>query len=161
MSVSVEVCKDIEQFQETVVAGMDAKHTVFAIAGIAVGSITGGICHLVFHLSNAVTMYAVMFAAIPVIFIGFLDKDGMGIIERLKRSRALKNSHVLYNISTESPEYFQKLMEKERLKEKARGAGSSKSTADEMKKQMQMVLLAGSGSVLLIIAVIVAIILLK
>ena len=68
MSVSVEVCKDIEQFQETVVAGMDAKHTLFAIAGLLVGSITGGACHFLLHAGNVITMYAVMLTAIPIIF---------------------------------------------------------------------------------------------
>ena len=95
MSVSIEVCKDVEQFQESVVAGMDARHTVFALAGIAAGSVAGLVSHLLFHMNYIVTMYVVMFAAVPVIFIGFLDKDGMGIVERIKKSRALDRKSVV------------------------------------------------------------------
>lgn len=161
MSVSVEVCKDIEQFQETVVAGMDAKHTLFAIAGLLVGCITGGVCHFLLHAGNAITMYAVMLTAIPIIFIGFLDKDGMGIMERLRRGRRLKKEGILYNKSTESPECFKRLLKQEKTAGSAEAAPLGGSTQEQMKKQMKLLGILGGAAALLLIAAIAAIIVLK
>lgn len=162
MSVSVEVCKDIEQFQEIVVAGMDAKHTLFAIGGILAGSITGGICHLVLHTNHMITMYAIMFTAIPVIFLGFLDKDGMGIIERIRRSRTIRKAEILYNISTESPETFKQLLEQEKASTAAvTNHTETNSTQEAMKKQLKMLAFAGTGAMLLVIAAVITIMVLK
>lgn len=149
MSVSIEVCKDVEQFQESVVAGMDARHTVFALAGIALGSITGAISHLLLHLNHMITMYLVMFAAIPIIMIGFLDKDGMGIWERIQKGRALKKSGTIYYISTESPASFAAL---QTPKEETSNPIEAPGEQENMKKQLTRLAIVGTGLLVLVIA---------
>ena len=152
MSVSIEVCKDVEQFQESVVAGMDAKHTLFAAAGIAIGSITGGISHLLLHLNRLVTMYLVMFTAIPVIFIGFLDKDGMNILERIKKGRAVRRMGTLYYVSTENSEYFKML-----IKMNEQNTVVEKTNPENMTKRLKLLVLLGLFFVLLLVAVVLLI----
>ena len=156
MSVSIEVCKDVEQFQESVAAGMDARHTVFALAGIAAGSVAGFVSHLLFHMNYIITMYVVMFAAVPVIFIGFLDKDGMGILERIKKSRALKKGGTLYDLSTESPEYFAKLLKRKPTAVTA--AAEETVQMEDMKRKL--ILLSVFGAVLVVVLAAAAILLL-
>lgn len=122
----IEINKDIESYQESVVMGLSAKQLIFSIASVIVG---GGLILLLYPI---VGLTASAYIAIPVIapiaLGGFYTFNGMNFYEYIKRKIhfAFLNRPYTY-VSTEGEteivQYKQELAIKEKQEKKQRKGG--------------------------------------
>lgn len=149
MSVRIDVCKDIEKYQESLFAGFNLKQTLVIGAALAVGASTAAVCIFILNIPAIISGYLMLPVCIPIILIGFSNKDGMGYLERRRRKRSLKKMN-LYNISTESYGVLG-MFEEEQVKEEKKAVHSD--------KQPVVMLTAASVAMVLFFAAIIAVIL--
>lgn len=117
----IEINKDIDRYQESIVMGLTAKQLLFSVASIAVG---GG---LVFLLYRYIGMTASAYVAIPVVapiaLGGFYSYNGMSFYEVMcKKFYYLFFNKTLLYVSTEGEpvikHYKQALINEEKAKGK-------------------------------------------
>lgn len=161
MSVSLSICKDIEDYNESVLAGMNAAQTTFFLAGFIVGGGAGLASYLIFHIPVIACGYISAFIAAPVILMGFTQKNGMNIFQRLKKSRELKMEGTVYPVSTECPEKIEELIKAASRIDKTEEMNAEEITKAEMKKKLHIITAAGIAFVIFMVAVIAAGIILK
>lgn len=89
--LSININQDVEQYKETVAAGMDAKQTLTLIGATAVGAVQMLLFYGVLHLPAILSVYLSIPLVIPVIMKGFGNKNGLTVKERLQY--ALKKDH--------------------------------------------------------------------
>lgn len=105
MSVTIDVCKDIEKFKESVMAGFDAKHSIVIVGALLAGGITCAVCIMALHIPAIISGYLMLPVSGPIIFIGFSEQDGMSFFERRKKKKLIKKMKLCY-ISTENFQYL-------------------------------------------------------
>jgi len=154
MSVTVDVCKDIEKFKESVVAGFDAKHSLVIGGALIAGGITGAVCIIILHIPAMVSSYLMIPVCAPIILIGFSEEEGMGFFEKHKKKKLMKKMK-LYNISTES---FQSIKILEKNLEKEMSDNNAESLGDEEVKKIIMLLIGGVSAIVLIFIIAAALI---
>lgn len=125
----IEINKDIESYQESVVMGLSAKQLIFSIASVIVG---GGLILLLYPI---VGLTASAYIAIPIIapiaLGGFYTFNGMNFYEYIKRKihYAFFNRPYTY-VSTEGEmeivQYKQSLAMKEKQKKKQKKGGKKR-----------------------------------
>lgn len=113
----IEISRDIDNYQETVVLGLTAKQLIFSVASIGVG---GG---LILALYNFIGLTASAYIAIPVVspiaLGGFYTYNGMSFYEIMNRKlRLLFGNQALTYVSTESEEEIRTLRVEEANKAK-------------------------------------------
>lgn len=82
--LSININQDVEQYRETVAAGMDAKQTLTVIGATAVGAVQMLLFYGILHLPAILSVYLSIPLVIPVIMKGFGNKDGLTVKERLQ-----------------------------------------------------------------------------
>jgi len=99
--VIIEINKDIETYQESVVMGLTAKQLLFSIASIIVG---GGLVVLLHsHVGLTMAVYIAIPVVAPIALGGFYSYNGMNFYEYMKRKFHFAFANRAYTyVSTES-----------------------------------------------------------
>lgn len=120
----IEINKDIEAYQESVVMGLTAKQLIFSIASIVAG---GGLVLLLYsHVGLTMSVYIAIPVVTPIALGGFYTYNGMNFYEYIKRKFyfAFLNRAYTY-VSTEGEAeiiaYKNELAMKEKLERKKGG----------------------------------------
>lgn len=120
----IEINKDIEAYQESVVMGLTAKQLIFSIVSIVAG---GGLVLLLYsHVGLTMSVYIAIPVVAPIALDGFYTYNGMNFYEYIKRKFyfAFLNRAYTY-VSTEGEAeiiaYKNELAMKEKLGRKKKG----------------------------------------
>ena len=120
----IEINKDIEAYQESVVMGLTAKQLIFSIASVVAG---GGLVLLLYsHVGLTMSVYIAIPVVAPIALGGFYTFNGMNFYEYIKRKFyfAFLNRAYTY-VSTEGEAeiiaYKNELVMKENLERKKKG----------------------------------------
>lgn len=99
--LSITINYDVEQYQESVLAGLNARQTLAAVLALMTG--TGLVCLLSFRFGLPVDMsiYISMPFCIPIILPALGRKNGLTIWQRFARGSFHRRKKLLYG-STES-----------------------------------------------------------
>lgn len=97
----IEINKDIETYQESVVMGLTAKQLLFSIASIIVGG--GLVISLHSHVGLTMSVYIAIPIVAPIALGGFYSYNGMNFYEYMKRKFHFAFANRTYTyVSTES-----------------------------------------------------------
>lgn len=149
MALSIDTCNDIEKYEEAVIAGMNAKKSIMAIIAVACGGIVTLMLSLLLHLELILCIYAATPVTGLIIVLGFDEKDGMSLFQRMKnKSRKNQDKPICY-MSTETKAEYEK-------HGKAETAAKTKEEVDaEFEKIKKMAVFGGIGAAALVILIIV------
>ena len=121
----IEVNKDIDNYQETVVMGLTAKQLIYSIASVAVG---GGLILLLYkYIGLTGAAYVAIPCVAPIALGGFYSFNGMSFYEYMgKKLYFLFANRTLTFVSTEGASAIKQLEAEQNLqiKKKARKAKS-------------------------------------
>ena len=121
----IEVNKDIDNYQETVVMGLTAKQLIYSIASVAVG---GGLILLLYkYIGLTGAAYVAIPCVAPIALGGFYSFNGMSFYEYMgKKLYFLFANRTLTFVSTEGESAIKQLQAEQNLqiKKKARKAKS-------------------------------------
>lgn len=114
--LSININKDVEQYQESVLAGFNASQFIAIVLGIGVFAGTFALLHYVVHIPMMVCIYVALVPAIPVVLIGFGSKNGMSFFERVKRTLNRKKVPLFYEATESAVAY--RVLERSKRDEK-------------------------------------------
>lgn len=76
MAFSVKVPKEIEDYQEKIIAGLSARKLISFCAALVCAALVFVVCKFLIGMSVETSGYLVMFAVIPPLAFGFFKKNG-------------------------------------------------------------------------------------
>lgn len=99
--VVIEINKDIDRYQETVVLGLTAKQLIFSAASVVVG---GGLVLLLYrYIGLTGAVYVAIPCIAPIALEGFYSYNGMSFYEYMgKKLQFMFHNKALTYVSTES-----------------------------------------------------------
>lgn len=126
----IEVNKDIQNYKESVVLGLNARQLIFSVVSLVVG---GGIVLLSYpYVGLTTSAYIAIPAVAPIALSGFYSYNGMTFMEMMKRKLhfAFFNRTLTY-VSTEGEENIRTV----RMEEEAEQKKKSKRKSSTDKKR--------------------------
>ena len=108
----IDINKDIDRYQESVVMGLSAKQLVFSIASVVIG---GGLVLLLYrYIGLTGAAYVSIPCVAPIALGGFYSYNGMDFYEYMRRKIyfMFRNKALTY-ISTEGEQAIKELSERE------------------------------------------------
>ena len=102
MGLTIELCNDIEKYEENVVGGFNIRKTLTIFVAVLIGAGTMAFSYFVLHLPIIVSVYVMIPVLIPVVFKGFYGKKS-SFIKMLKQMYT-KKKPLVYR-STEKSNY--------------------------------------------------------
>lgn len=110
--LQININSNIDDYKESVFAGLDAKQTLWAIAGFIAMIASIVIMTMLLNVPIIISVYIAMPIAIPFILTGFSIKDGMSFWQRMKQKKMMRMMPVLSYVSTENREFYMNQAEK-------------------------------------------------
>lgn len=116
--LSVNINNDVEKYEESVIGTFNLKQSVYIIIAFIVG--VGSIClmYFVFDFSLIASCYLSIIPIIPVVALGFGQKDGMTFTQRIMKILTLRKKPLLYSTSFVDYEELERLEEEKNKKRK-------------------------------------------
>lgn len=113
----IEINKDIENYQESVVMGLTPRQLIFSIGSVAVG---GGIVLILYrYVGLTLAAYIAIPCVAPIAMGGFYSYNGMTFYEYIGRQfYFLFQNKTLTYISEESPAILEEYKEEQKRKQK-------------------------------------------
>lgn len=99
MGLVIDICNDVEQYEESVVAGFNLKKTLYIGAAVLSGAVCMAIFIFVFHINIVISAYLMMPFVAPIILKGFYREGKGSFIKDLLNMR--RKSKPLVYCSTE------------------------------------------------------------
>ena len=100
MGLTIELCNDIEKYEENVVGGFNIRKTLTIFIAVLIGAATMAFSYFVLHLPIIVSVYVMIPVLIPVVFKGFYGKQS-SLLKTFKQMYAKKKPLVYRSRSTE------------------------------------------------------------
>ena len=121
----IEINKDIETYQESVVMGLTAQQLLFSIASIIVG---GGLVVLLHsHVGLTMAVYIAIPVVAPIALGGFYSYNGMNFYEYMKRKFHFAFANRAYTyVSTESEDEITAYKNELAIKDKQKKGGGKR-----------------------------------
>lgn len=148
---------DLDDYKESVIAGMTAKETLWAGAGLLAGSAASILLHMFLHIPLFLCIYAAIPVSIPFILTGFSIKDGMTYWQRRRQKKNRRKTPALCYISTECRSVYQNI---ERRTEKDQQEQDKEEEFDQLLKRMKRISMIAGILIVVIIIVIIAVLIL-
>lgn len=98
--LSININQDVEQYQETVAAGMNAKQTIAAILSILAAALVVCIAYFGFGIPLKAAIYIAIPVCVPIMLPALGKQYGLTVMERFKGSNRRK--HVVAFATTRS-----------------------------------------------------------
>lgn len=105
--LSIDTNSDIDDYKESIIAGLNLKETLWAGLGVLSSVVTILVLTMLIHIPLTLSIYIASPVAVPFILTGFFQKDGMNFWQRFRRKRNRKLSRPLSYVSTECKEGYQ------------------------------------------------------
>lgn len=102
MSMLIDSCNDIQKYEESVVAGLNWKKTVYAGIAVVVGGVLALLLVVFFHIPIIFGVYGATPLSGLIIVIGFYEKDGMTFMQIMKKKLCRSQSGPVLYSSTET-----------------------------------------------------------
>lgn len=153
MALSIDTCHDIEKYEESVVAGLNAKKTAYSAVAIFCGGLFGLLVYYLWHIPMTLCVYAATPITGLIIVIGFYEKDGMSFWKIMQNKlNNNQNKPICYGSTETKTEYE---------KHNKDAAVQTKEDADaEFEKIKKMVIGGCIGAAVLVVLIIVLLIVL-
>lgn len=145
--LSININKDVEQYQESVLAGFNASQIIYlGLGGLAFGG-SFALLHYTLSIPMMLCVYISIVPCAPFILMGFGAKNGMSFFERMKKMLGRKKEP-LWFLSTElGSAYLRAESKMQNEKNEKREFDSS------MKRTKKMLLIMGGLLILAVIAI--------
>lgn len=88
--LSVNMNQDVEKYQESVAAGLNAKQTIAALLALIVGTCIICILYFAFELPLVIDIYIAIPVCIPIILPALGRQYGLSVMERIRQSNKRK-----------------------------------------------------------------------
>lgn len=151
MALSIDPCHDVEKFEESVIAGLNAKKTVYLAIALACGGTVALILILVAKLPMLLGVYGAAPVSFVIMILGLYEKDGMNMFQLMKNRKSKNQNKPISYSSTESKTNYEKHGKVEVVQDKA--------TADaEFEKLKKLLIGAAIGIVLLVVLIVVIVV---
>ena len=155
MALSIDTCNDIEKYEESVVAGLNAKKTICVAIALVCGGITSLMLYYLLHWQMIFCVYGATPITGVVIMFGFYEKDGMDFIGMLKnRLQKNQNKPICY-ISTETKSEYER-----HNKDIVKVAQTKEDADKEFEKIKKIAIIGTIGAISVVILIIVLLIVL-
>lgn len=153
MALSIDPCHDVEKFQESVIAGLNAKKTIYLVIALLCGGTIALVFMLLVNMHPLISVYAAAPASFFVLAMGLYEKDGMNMFQLIKKGRSKNQNKPIGYVSTETKTEYEKHGKVVAVQDKE--------TADaEFERLKKMMIYGGVGAVLVIVIVIVLLVVL-
>lgn len=152
MGLSVDMCHDVEKYEESIAMGLNAKKFLyFAVAAVA-GGLSVLLFYKVFKWHIMASVYGMMPISGVIVMTGFYTSNGMTFGQILKRRFKKTNSKPLVYKSTECRKLYEKLNEIETV-----SIGKTADAQSEINKMLRALKIGAVLFVALIVIIIVVI----
>lgn len=108
MALSIDTCHDIEKYEESVVAGLNAKKTIYVIIALACGGVISLLLAYLAHWHMIFCVYGATPITGIIIMLGFYEKDGMDFIGLIKNKLQRNQNKPICYMSTETKSEYEK-----------------------------------------------------
>ena len=105
--LSIDTNSDIDDYKESIIAGLNLKETLWAGLGVVSAAVAILILTMIIHIPLTLSIYIASPVAVPFILTGFFQRDGMSFWQRFRRKRNKKLSRPLSYVSTECKQSYQ------------------------------------------------------
>lgn len=130
--LSVNINRDVEQYQESVFLGLGGKQAVSVLLGLAAGVGSACLLYFIIGLPMQVSIYISLPVCVPIVLPALGKKYGLTVTERIMQSNKKKRVLVYRAV----PAQTQKYIETERQKIKKREWGNGKSKKNKKVRQI-------------------------
>ena len=100
--LSVNMNQDVEKYQESVAAGLNAQQTIAAILALAVSTCVICILYFGFDLPLVIDVYIAIPVCIPIILPALGRQYGLSVTDRIKQSNKRKRVILFYSWKEET-----------------------------------------------------------
>ena len=106
MGLTVDICNDVEQYEESVVAGFNLKKTLYIGAAVLVGAACIAFFYFVLHINILLSVYLMMPFVAPIVIKGFY-RDGKGSFLKDILGMRKKSKPLVYHSTEIAPAVIQ------------------------------------------------------
>lgn len=149
MGLTIDMCRDVEKYEEGVVMGLNAKKSICVIIAALTGAGIVALFHKVFGWSLVVSVYAMVPFCGVIILSGFYTSNGLTFWQMIRRKLKRANEKPLFYKSTECRAVYEAAAPETAAPEDKR------SEIDRMMKKLKLCLAAAGVIVVLGIVLIV------
>ena len=96
--LSVNMNQDVEKYQESVAAGLNAQQTIAALLALAAGTCVICILYFCFGLPLVIDIYVAIPVCVPIILPALGRQYGLSVTERIKQSNKKKQVLLFYSM---------------------------------------------------------------
>lgn len=151
MALSIDSCHDVEKFEESVIAGLNAKKTGYLAIALACGGTVALILILIVKIPMLLGVYGAAPLSFAIMAMGLYEKDGMNMFQLMKNRRSKNQNKPIGYVSTETKMEYEKHGKVEVVQDKE--------TADaEFEKLKKLFIGIGIGAVLLVVLIVVIVV---
>lgn len=133
MGLTIDICNDVEQYEESVVAGFNLKKTLYIGAAVVVGAAGMALFYFVFHINILISVYMIMPLVAPIIIKGFY-REGKGSLLKDLLSMGKKSKPLVFRSTEIAPVEIIQSEKRERTDGKKKGFITGK-TADKHRQR--------------------------
>lgn len=126
--LSVDINRDIEKYQESVIGGLDGKKSLALVVCVGIGAGFGYFFYFKLHINMNLIALMVFPIVLPIILITFGNKNGLTFMDRMHYKRHHKNGYL------QNKSFF--LADKEREIEEVEKASEEKSKKKDIFSRM-------------------------
>lgn len=130
--LSVNINRDVEQYQESVFLGLGGKQAVSVLLGLAAGVGTACLLYFIIGLPMQISIYISLPVCVPIVLPALGKKYGLTVTERIRQSNKKKRVLVYRAV----PIQLQENIETERQKNKKREWGNGKNKKNKKVRQI-------------------------
>lgn len=153
MGLTIDMCRDVEKYEEGVVMGLNAKKSICVIIAALTGAGIVALFHKVFGWSLVVSVYAMVPFCGVIILSGFYTSNGLTFWQMIRRKLKRANEKPLFYKSTECRSVYEAAVPE--TADAAAAPEDKRSEIDRMMKKLKLCLAAAGVIVVLGIVLIV------
>lgn len=131
--LSVNMNQDVEKYQESVAAGLNAKQTIAVILALIVGTAVICLLYYGFGIPLVIDIYITIPVCIPIILPALGRQYGLSVTERIRQSN--KKKRVVLFCAAKERTNFKKNKQKKSVKKKEKAYGKKQSEKEKNKTE--------------------------
>ena len=129
MGLIINMCNDVEKYEENVMGGFNLKKTFYILLAVLVGAVVMAFLYFVLHVNIILCVYLMMLFIVPIILKGFYGQVQGSFIQNIK-GLFVKKRPLMY-CSTET--VFAKIVEQKEMQGGKKNATKRKKRKDRNK----------------------------
>lgn len=126
MGLIINMCNDVEKYEESVMGGFNLKKTLYILSAVLVGAAVMAVLYFVLHVNIILSAYLMILFIVPIILKGFYGQGRGSFIQNIK-GFFVKKKPLMY-CSTET--IFAKTVEQKEIQGGKKNATKRKKRKD-------------------------------